>query len=117
MDGTCSSRECTLSSNWKALSRELKPAGKAFSGGLGSNMDVASGAIFRSWVCASDWGNVTEQAACGVGRGELACFRYDEAAPPARAFVAYGLNKEMLLVSPAKQEDALRKARKGTIKF
>ena len=116
-DGTCHSPECTMSVDWKALSRDLKPAGKAFSGGLGTDMDMSSGSMFRSWVCASDWGNATEQAACGVGPGELACFRYDEGAPPERAFVAYGLNEEKHLVTPAKQEDALRRADKGKVKF
>lgn len=107
----CASPRCSFSLGWKEVTQELQANGMAFTGGLGGEAVVNGAVEYRQWMCARDW-NVTEQVACNVGPGELACFRYNEKAgmtmtSPGQGalgwdFLGRNSEKHVKLVSPAK---------------
>jgi len=60
--------------------------GKAFTGGLGQKAEKSHQGHYGVWACVRDWVE-EEMVKCGVGPGQLACFRFDE---KTRAFHFYG---------------------------
>jgi hypothetical protein len=112
MDGRCESRNCTFMGDWKYVTQELQSRGKAFTGGLGGEAEVNGQVEFRQWMCARDW-DVEEQLACGLGPGEIGCFRFDEKSDHGSGFEWYGRNDEKKIVSERKRMDGVAKQRKG----
>jgi len=111
-DGRCGSRSCTFMGDWKYVTQELQSRGKAFTGGLGGEAEVDGQVEFRQWMCARDW-NVEEQLSCGLGPGEIGCFRFDEKSDSDSGFEWYGRNDDKKIVSERKRMDGVAKQRKG----
>ena len=111
-DGSCGSRECMFTAGWKYVTQELQSRGKAFTGGLGGEAEVNGQVEYRQWMCARDW-NVEEQLSCGLGPGEIGCFRFDEKAVNGSGFEWYGRNDERKIVSERKRMDGVAKQRRG----
>lgn len=109
MPPECHAPMCHFSKDWRAVTKELQANGKAFTGGLGGESEVNGAVEFRQWMCARDW-DVSEQLACNVGPGELACFRYEERTD---VFEPFGRNVHKKIVSPPKQMEGMAKERRG----
>ena len=100
--GECGSKTCEFSPGWKGVLL-LQAEGKAFTGGLGQEVQVTDSKSYHQWMCARDW-NVEEQLACGLGPGEIGCFRFNKKADKGSGFDWYGRNAERRLVSESKQK-------------
>ena len=90
---------CELSLAWPNIT-SMGKIGKSFSGGLGHKAERTSKGHYGVWACVRDW-IPEEMIKCGVGPGQLACFRFDEIS---REFHFFGSNDKMKLVS----EEAIR---------
>jgi len=101
-DGECGSKACEFSPGWKGVLL-LQAEGKAFTGGLGQEVEVTGSKSYHQWMCARDW-NVEEQLACGLGPGEIGCFRFNKMADKGSGFDWYGRNAERRLVDEYKQQ-------------
>jgi len=97
--GHCGDAKCELSLAWPNIT-SMGKIGKSFSGGLGHKAERTSKGHYGVWACVRDW-IPEEMIKCGVGPGQLACFRFDEIS---REFHFYGSNDKMKLVS----EEAIR---------
>ena len=81
--------------------------GKAFSGGLGQRGKRVGKFKYGVWACLRDWIQ-EEMPPCGVGPGQLACFRFEDRS---QEFHFYGTNDELELVSADKiQAGKMREA-------
>jgi len=94
LQGECLDPVCNLSLTWPNITAMGK-VGKAFTGGLGQKAEKSRKGHYGVWACVRDWVE-EEMANCGVGPGQLACFRFDERT---RGFHFYGSNEELKLVS------------------
>jgi len=83
--GQCSDPICNLSVTWPNITAMSK-VGKAFTGGLGQKAEKSHKGHYGVWACLRDWIE-EEMVTCGVGPGQLACFRFDERT---REFHFYG---------------------------
>jgi hypothetical protein len=88
--GLCGDAKCELSLEWSDITSMAK-VGRSFSGGLGPG----AAAHYGVWACVRDW-IPEEMLKCGVGPGQLACFRFHE---KSREFHFYGSNDDVKLVS------------------
>jgi hypothetical protein len=95
---------CELSLEWPNITAMTK-LGKSFSGGLGPKAARSATAHYGVWACVRDW-IPEEMLKCGVGPGQLACFRFDERS---REFHFYGSNDDVKLVSEELFQDGLIK--------
>jgi hypothetical protein len=84
-EGECLDPVCNLSLTWPNITAMGK-VGKAFTGGLGQKAEKSHQGHYGVWACVRDWVE-EEMVKCGVGPGQLACFRFDE---KTRAFHFYG---------------------------
>ena len=91
--GLCGDATCELSLTWTNITN-MRNIGKAFSGGLGVRAERTLKRHFGVWACVRDW-IPEEMIKCGVGPGQLACFRFDEIS---REFHFHGRNDEVNLV-------------------
>jgi hypothetical protein len=93
--GKCGDQVCEMSLDWVNITAMSK-VGKAFTGGLGHKSERSNRGHYGVWVCVRDW-FPDEMRKCGVGPGQLACFRFEERS---REFHSYGKNDDVKLVSP-----------------
>lgn len=100
--GQCIDPICKLSLTWPNITGMSK-VGKAFTGGLGQKAEKSHKGHYGVWACVRDWIE-EEMVTCGVGPGQLACFRFDERT---REFHFYGINEELKLVSDEAVRDGL----------
>jgi hypothetical protein len=68
--------------------------GDAFTAGMGKNAVRSAYVDMGVWACVRDW-DWKMQAACGVSRGEYACFGYEE---KTKVFIPLGPNSVTKLV-------------------